>query len=46
MLQEAGYLSISELCNTFDLPFDFLLEVILPCSCIPFLVVTEAVHGR
>jgi hypothetical protein len=27
MLQEAGYLSISELCNTFDLPFDFLLEV-------------------
>jgi hypothetical protein len=27
MLQEAGYLTISELCNAFDLPFDFLLEV-------------------
>jgi len=30
MLQEAGYVSIAELCSTFDLPFDFLLEKLEP----------------
>ncbi|KAG9463150.1 hypothetical protein GDO78_022306 [Eleutherodactylus coqui] len=50
-LQEAGQVTISELCKTYDLPGDFLTEVIKDCAraifqqlCISFIITTALEH--
>ena len=44
-LQEAGLISIAELCKNYDLPGDVLSEVSHTCICSPYRKSPKKLHG-